>query len=77
MLIKYVLIIAAGVTLHVPILLGIFFFWPGRTKRDTKFCRERFIINIMILPFSQVDKWNYNKDIVQALTDINSNLQSI
>jgi len=59
---------AAGVTLHVPI------YDAGKTKRETKL--QETIIKQNELAIQSMDN-EYNKDIVQALTDINSNLQSI
>ena len=59
---------AAGVTLHVPI------YDAGKTKRETKL--QETIIKQNQLAIQSLDN-EYNKDIVQALTDINSNLQSI
>ena len=59
---------AAGVTLHVPI------YDAGKTKRETKL--QETIIKQNELAIQSLDN-EYNKDIVQALTDINSNLQSI
>ena len=59
---------AAGVTLHVPI------YDAGKTKREAKL--QETIIKQNQLAIQSLDN-EYNKDIVQALTDINSNLQSI
>jgi len=59
---------AAGVTLHVPI------YDAGKTKRETKL--QETIIKQNQLAIQSLDA-DYNRDIVQALTDINSNLQSI
>jgi outer membrane protein TolC len=59
---------AAGVTLHVPI------YDAGKARRESKL--QETIIKQNQLAIQSLDN-EYNKDIVQALTDINSNLQSI
>jgi len=59
---------AAGVTLHVPI------YDAGKTKREAKL--QETIIKQNQLAIQSLDN-EYNKDIAQALTDINSHLQSI
>jgi outer membrane protein len=59
---------AAGVSLHIPI------YDAGKTRRQTKLMET--IVKQNELAIRSLDN-DYNKDIVQALTDINSNLQSI
>jgi outer membrane protein len=59
---------AAGVSLHIPI------YDAGKTRRQTKLMET--IVKQNELALQSLDN-DYSKDIVQALTDINSNLQSI